>query len=178
MANRRRKGERREGFGSRGKLGPSGCSVPLPAPEVWLGDSRPTCSGAPCTQTYTHMHWRWQWGDGAMHGSRWMDDIVLKRYGIHCRYKNTSRYWTKKWKGEFSRSAWELIDSAWKKKKKKKKNFIQVRWAASFPAITQNLLNPNHIFSQRPIWSCIFSQVSCLSLLYFLHLYPPLSLAM
>ena len=47
---------KREGLGSRGKLGPSGCSVPLPAPEVWLGDSRPTCSGAPYTQTYTHMH--------------------------------------------------------------------------------------------------------------------------
>lgn len=41
-------------MGGWGKFGPSGCSVPLPAPEVWLGDSRPTCSSAPYTQTYIH----------------------------------------------------------------------------------------------------------------------------
>lgn len=52
---------------------------------------------------------------------------------------------------------------------------IQVRWAASFTAIAQNLVNPICTFSQKSVCSCIFSQVSSLSLLYFLHLYPPLS---
>lgn len=46
-------GGRREELGSTGKFGPSGRSVPLPDPEVWLGDSRPTCRGAPYTDTHT-----------------------------------------------------------------------------------------------------------------------------
>lgn len=50
-----------------------------------------------------------------------------------------------------------------------------MRWTASFTAIAHNLVHPNCIFSQKPVCSCIFSQVSSLSLLYFLHLYPPLS---
>lgn len=68
MANRHRKREGRESLESWGKLGPSGCFVALPGPEVWLGDSRPTCSSAPFTQTHmTHMHQHWKWGDGAKH---------------------------------------------------------------------------------------------------------------
>lgn len=75
----------REGLGSWGKLGPSGCSVTLPAPEVWLGDSRPTCSAAPYTDAHTNTHAptvtirRWS----STHGSRWIREFVQKRLKIY-----------------------------------------------------------------------------------------------
>lgn len=74
-------------MGSRGKLGPSGCSVPLPAPEVWLGDSRPTCSATPYIHRHTHTHAHAltvtirSWS--STHGSRWIREIVLKRLKIY-----------------------------------------------------------------------------------------------
>lgn len=46
-----------------------------------------------------------------------------------------------------------------------------MRWAFLFPTISQNQMKPNPIFLLSILWSSIFSQVSCLPLLYFLWLW-------
>lgn len=147
-------------MGSWGKLGPSGCSVPLPAPEVWLGDSRPTCSCEPYTSirpvTISSTRIKMDVKNGVRNIWIWQTQVQK----IPTRNGNKNK-------------EWEGSASSARPKKTKNKNKKTWKWDEGFyfqplARIRWSQIPP---FLLSILRSSIFSQVSCLSLLYFLWLW-------